>query len=95
MGSCSFIRSSKGSTAKEAFDLAVKEDTIAYGNSGYTGSIAEKTTFIMLEYPVDTDHTLSISDALQNHPQIQDKWGPAACIDCGNGEYLFFGWASE
>ncbi len=27
--------------------------------------------------------------------RIDDKWGPAGCIDLGNDRYLFFGWASE
>jgi hypothetical protein len=25
----------------------------------------------------------------------QDKWGPAACFDLGNGQYAFFGLASS
>ncbi|WP_165848748.1 hypothetical protein [Mesorhizobium delmotii] len=27
-------------------------------------------------------------------PRIDDKWGPAGCLDLGGGEYYFFGWAS-
>lgn len=26
---------------------------------------------------------------------VMDKWGPAGHVDLGNGEHLFFGWASS
>lgn len=95
MGAASFIVSGKGTTAQEAFDLLVKDARHEYGHRGYTGTIAEKNSFIMLEYPDANNQTLSVTDVLNNHPKIQDKWGPAGCIECGNGEFLFFGWASE
>jgi hypothetical protein len=27
--------------------------------------------------------------------RVDDKWGPAGCIEIGGGEFLFFGWASS
>ena len=98
MGAASFIISGKGTTAQEAFDLLVKSAQHERGHGGYTGTIAEKDSFIMLEYPEHGSEKflrLSVSELLKELPEIRDKWGPAGCIDCGNGEFLFFGWASE
>jgi hypothetical protein len=27
--------------------------------------------------------------------KVDDKWGPAGCIDMQDGTFLFFGWASS
>lgn len=96
MGACDFYQNAKGKTAQEAFLNAVYDARYEYGHGGYTGTIAEKTSFKMEKLPegVDPmDHAYAcMSD--DNH-FCQDKWGPAACIDLGNGEFLFFGSASS
>lgn len=93
MGSRSFMTKSSGKTAEEAFNSAVHEAQYEYGHGGYTGTIAEKNSFIMVDLPKNTsprDHAYKLLD-----DTIVDKWGPAGCFNLGNNEYLFFGWASE
>ena len=51
MGSQSFInmRFATGTTAQQSFKGAREEALYHYGHNGYTGSIAEKHNFIMLD----------------------------------------------
>lgn len=106
MGATTFMTVGKGADAKEAFKLAVEDAQYEHGHGGYSGTIAEKTEFKMVRLPFapapdatprevrklysDYADKLTMEDK-----QIADKWGPAGCIDLGEGEYLFFGWAAE
>ena len=98
MGAYSFSCTGSGQTAKAAFDSACQDARYNYGHGGYTGTIAEKDSFVMIKVPENftgseedyADHLISECD-----PRIDDKWGPAGCIDLGNGKWLFFGWASS
>lgn len=94
MGAENFTVWADGKTAKDAFDKAVAQAQYDYGHSGYTGSIAEKNEFVMIEVPKGEDPR-EYADELINDSddRIDDKWGPAGCIDAGDGRYLFFGWA--
>ena len=97
MGAASFVVVSKGKNADEAFDNAVSDAYSQHGNAGYTGSIAEKPGFVLIDLPAEYKSTpfTYISDLIDNDdPRIEDKWGLAGCIDAGLGEYIFFGWAS-
>lgn len=99
MGGCDFTNFGKGATAQEAFsalrDRAQHED----GHGGYTGTIAEKHSFIMISSPVckDKQEAMKLANELldKSDPRIDDKWGPAGCIPCGENIWLFFGWASS
>lgn len=103
MGAGTFDAYAKGKTASEAFDRAVKEAQHMHGHGGYTGTIAEKDSFVLIG---KTD-TLKGARALSNRlisdedPRVDDKWGPAGCIEIGRADehgdqqYLFFGWASS
>ena len=91
-----FEQKAKGATAKQAFDNAVAEAAYNYGHAGYTGTIAEKDSFEIIKKPEGIDLREFIeSDEVQNSELVNDKWGPAACIGLGNGEYVFLGWASS
>lgn len=96
MGAQTFATVAKGKTAQKAFDHARDEAAWEHGHGGYTGTIAEKSNFVMIpavegEKPMDTAERLID----EGDPRVDDKWGPAGCIDCGDGKYLFFGWASS
>lgn len=102
MGACTFAVVEKGKSAQDAFDRATAGARYEYGHGGYTGTIAEKDEFVMIKPDQDTTNWLNVdfsnfADKLIEHedPRIDDKWGPAGCIDMGGGKYLFFGWASS
>jgi hypothetical protein len=101
MGASTFMVTSKGKDAKTAFNKAVDEAAYECGHGGYTGTIAEKSSFVMIKVPsttlpMDKKLARTYADKLidEGDSRVDDKWGPAGCIDLGNGEYLFFGWAS-
>ena len=101
MGADTFSNRVKGKSADEAFRTAVEQARYDYGHAGYTGTIAEKDSFVILkptperleEIKNATWYAYSGDDPLWQ--KVDDKWGPAGCIDLGDGEYLFFGWASS
>jgi hypothetical protein len=96
MGACTFTEYAQGRTAQEAFNKATEKARYEYGHRGYTGTIAEKDDFVMIDLP-DGIKPESYANVLLDEcdPRVDDKWGPAGCFDLGDGEYLFFGWASE
>jgi hypothetical protein len=96
MGATTFFTVAKGKTAKEAFSDAVYEARYQHGHGGYTGTIAEKSRFVMITLP-EGENPVEYADRLidMDDPRISDKWGDAGCIPMGDDKYLFFGWASE
>jgi hypothetical protein len=102
MGAEYFTHRATGKTADEAFKKATEQARYDHGHRGYTGTIAEKDDFIMIPLPNsvkpgDFVSALMAADTLieADDPRIDSKWDPAGCFDLGNGEYLFFGWASS
>jgi hypothetical protein len=97
MGATTFITKAKGKTAEKAFKKTVKEHTLDYGRNGYTGTIAEKSEFVMIDEYVPNDMISAEEFATKLmydcDPRVDDKWGPAGCIPLGDKEFLFFGWA--
>lgn len=96
MGAEVFYVSAKGANKHEAFNTAVSEAYWQHGHDGYTGTIAEKGEFVMIALPEGEDpydYAMKLIDAEDR--RIDDKWGPAGCFDLGNGEFVFFGWASS
>jgi len=97
MGATNFTHTAKGKTPEAAFRKAVDEARSYYGNRGYTGSIAEKSSFVLIkEAPKGPKRAYAYANKLIDacDPRIDDKWGPAGCIEVKKGTYLFFGWAS-
>lgn len=74
-------------TADKAFKHAREEAFWDHGHAGYTGTIAEKDTFVVTP-DFDTE------EAMYDCPLTDDKWGPAGCIEHEKG-WIFFGWASS
>ena len=123
MGAESFQVNAIGKTAQEAFRSAVDQAAYEYGHAGYTGTIAEKSEFVMstdsladvlklaeckeklaasVAKAMLADATAqyraeAIADVLFsiNDDRINDKWGPAGCIEIKPEHYLFFGYASS
>lgn len=83
MGAESFFVKQKGiyRNANEAFLEAVEEAQYEYGHGGYTGTIAEKQSFKMVDVPPRKD-PLKFASEIENEDGFwQDKWGPAACVE--------------
>jgi hypothetical protein len=49
MGACDFNCYAEGRSPREAFNNAVQQARYDYGHSGYTGTIAEKESFVLIE----------------------------------------------
>lgn len=98
MGAATFMSRAAGKIAREAFDNARRDAREESGSRGYTGTIAEKPAFVMIPLPeAYAGRAAAYADELLDcgDERVDDKWGPAGCIDLGNGQFLFFGWASE
>jgi hypothetical protein len=98
MGGQTFCISARGATAQAAFHAAHSEACHEHGHGGYTGTIAEKSEFVMIPVPADrTGDVWGYAQELidDGDERIDDKWGPAGCIDQGQGNFVFFGWASS
>lgn len=102
MGGTTFYVFESGKTPEQAFDRAKSNAFFMHGHSGYTGTIAEKSSFVVIpnpeqEAPEKLAHRLIRDD----DPRVADKWGDAGCIEIGPDpqnknltRFLFFGWAS-
>jgi hypothetical protein len=94
MGATTFTCEVEGNTASQAFRAAKEQAQYEYGHDGYTGTIAEKSSFIMMECPAGVDLYTHVYALLDSHQRISDTWGPAGCIKLAESKWLFFGWAS-
>jgi hypothetical protein len=102
MGASEFFSYVSGKTAKDAFSIAVEEARYESGHGGYTGTIAEKSSFTVIGDVFESKAAASeYADELISNDdnRISDKWGPAGCLRYKNkdGEvnFLFFGYASS
>jgi len=103
MGAEQFVTTARGKNAQDAFNRAVEQAKYDHGHSGYTGSIAEKDSFVKIDLVVESeaDARKIAWDLLdKNDKRVGSKWGPAVCIYAGRGldgtkTYVFFGWASS
>jgi hypothetical protein len=96
MGAQEFTHQAKGKTAREAFANAVRQAQHDYGHAGYTGTIAEKNSFVLIPVPDGEEPVGFANDLLAyDDERVSDKWGPAGCVEVAPGEFYFFGWASS
>lgn len=107
MGACTFYLTAMGKDAKEAFRNAVESAKYESGHGGYTGTIAEKDSFTIIYPPASIAQMKDIKERQQaifdyadklideQDKRVDDKWGPAGCIQIDIGKFYFFGWASE
>ena len=93
MGAARFEVFVKGTSAREAFDEAVRRAQYEHGHGGYTGTIAEKRSYKLLGNAATLKEARALAD--EKESLVDDKWGPAGCIAVGSEGFLFFGWASS
>ncbi|MDI6814330.1 MAG: hypothetical protein QMD10_12490 [Desulfitobacteriaceae bacterium] len=80
MGATTFWVTETGFTPKEAFKKAVDKARYMYGHGGYTGTIAEKDSFVMINVPQGKNPEKYAQELLNSEHEVADKWGPAGCI---------------
>lgn len=64
MGATTFTHIAKGTTPETAFREAVEAAAYEYGHGGYTGTIAEKPSFIQFARP-DLPNGVDLEDAIE------------------------------
>ena len=78
----------KYKSTQEAFNCAVEDAAHEHGHGGYTGTIAEKTSFKMVTCPPRVSPYKFAEKCIDNEEHfLSDKWGPAGCIEY-TGAYL-------
>lgn len=96
MGACSFethVKVNKTTSDQDAFTSAREQAQFDSGHGGYTGTLAEKSSFTMIARVKSRENADRIISALYNttgpgvHTYreeaaqvIDDKWGPAGAI---------------
>jgi hypothetical protein len=95
MGAEWFNQTGRGASVAEAFDSAKKKAQYDYGHAGYTGSLAEKDTFLEVREGVVLesrqaaeavaaqylDGRSASGDPLPRAAEVDDKWGPAGAVE--------------
>lgn len=85
MSAITFETLAFGKTADEAFKNAVEEAKHIHGHAGYTGTIAEKTSFEIIpesEHTGRQKRTVARELIEEGDDRIQRKRGPAGAINC-------------
>lgn len=99
MGARDFSSFADGATAKAAFQNA-REQAIAEHGNRRNGTVSEKSDFVMVDKPahLGDDERAILRHAfglLSERDDIDDKYGPAGCIQVKPGRFLFFGMAPD
>ena len=98
MGAMTFFESCtlrEGETVSGAFNETVERAQYDYGHGGYTGTIAEKSSFRIVKRCETQADAESFADEVDAWPKsVDDKWGPAGAATYPGG-VVFFGWASS
>lgn len=106
MSSNAFIQVAQGTSARRAFNAAVRQALYDHGHNGYTGTIAEKSEegFVIFPFPKGkrkgtsriTLASFHADQLLETEESIGSKYDPAGCIEIAKGRtYLFFGHAQN
>lgn len=96
MGAEIFYQYAEGQTVDKAFEAGLADAYYEYGHRGYTGSMAEKDSFVEIALPEGREAEEYANELIEaSDERIDDKWGPAGAIKTGENSWLFFGWASS
>lgn len=94
MGASDFRTEAEGRTAQEAFDAAVSSAQWEHGHGGYSGTVAEKSDFVVVsDGPMSEEDGNALADRLASagDPRVGDKWGPAGMVELHGGKWVVFG----
>jgi hypothetical protein len=98
MGAEQFYDHVTGTNAQEAFQKAKEQAFYEFGHRGYTGTIAEKESYVIVGIVNTEEEANVLANSLmdKDDPRIHSKWGPAGCIKIRKPKsFLFFGYASS
>lgn len=88
MGALTFQSYAEGADVDKTFQAAVDQALYDHGHSGYTGTIAEKDSYVIIEAaPMTPEAAEKLADKLirDNDERICDKRGPAGAIAVKGG----------
>ncbi len=100
MGAESFYTRSRSRTVEEAFQKAVEKAQYDHGHRGYTGTIAEKTSFkLVADEPLNEEKIRDLYEEVNSSEEESltgaarevarvffDKWGPACAVEVAGSE---------
>lgn len=90
-----FIVLITGQSPERAFDTGTHAARLAFGNGGFTGTLADKGDFVLIRCPKHYEpraYAESLIDLLD--PRICDMWSPAGMIQQGPGSWWAFGFSA-
>ncbi|WP_030571010.1 hypothetical protein [Streptomyces aureocirculatus] len=100
MGAIDFYTPATGPDLTTAFNAARSHHRWEYGHSGFTGTVAEKDTVVLIDEPRRSEQEATARAEQLVHaddPRISCKWGPAGALpittDSGERGWLLFGTA--
>lgn len=88
MGANTFIAYAEGVDVKTAFRAAVDKARYEHGHGGFTGTIAEKNAYVVIEGgPLSPSEAEALANRLLDavDSRVDDKWGPAGAIAVRSG----------
>jgi len=87
MGACTFTQLSELADSEQAFRTVCQEAAHEFGAGGYSGSIAEKNSFSVLNHqPLPLHQAEELAGEIMGNPdhpdhyKVADKWGPAGAL---------------
>jgi hypothetical protein len=90
-----FIQLVTGESPARAFDAGTHAAKLAFGNGGFTGSLADKGDFVVIRCPKHQDPRAYAESLLEsNDPRIADMWSPAGMIEQGPRAWWAFGFSA-
>lgn len=95
MGAEYFQVKATGNTIDEAFRKAVSDAEVEDGDEGYSGTIAEKSSYTLHRNLMGMEPRQFISYILDADEDASDKWGSANAIEVAPNTWVFFGYASS
>lgn len=105
-----FILFARGKGAASTFNNALKQALYEHGHRGYTGSLAEKDSFVEIkiakDFLPDEKDVMKRAEAWakklldEQDERIDDKWGPAGislveALPHEDKLFIIYGWASS
>ena len=90
-----FIQLVTGESPSRAFDIGTHAARLAFGNGGFTGTLADKGDFVLIRCPKHYEpraYAESLIDSADE--RIAEMWSPAGMIQQTPGAWWAFGFSA-